>query len=337
MSGLFKKSADRIKEAESLCSLATIFLLDKEKGIKFINEWYSEFSNKYPKLLRTIKGILNKSGQKNVESIIAIEIYKEAILIDPENLYAQWQIINWLHQNGDDIAAYDFYISMKSHKIDKVDLINEIPILTSILIAVGQKEQGDIIFDNYLSDLIKEKDYKSVGLLFDLLIEEAININLEKINDFIALIQEYNGSILSEFSREGSFIQTLAKIFFLKSKNTFNDEKLREAFDWIKIANKLNPENKEFLDFYNEIERDLRESISWESIKSKEGFLSYLYRRLAHRFHPDLIKNKDSNEIHKQTEIMIEINKSKNNYEALRKICEKYAIDWLKYFQKYDK
>ena len=146
---------------------------------------------------------------------------------------------------------------------------------------------------------------------------------MDKINDYIDLIKNID---------DKSLMIDLAKNIALKAHSAINNDNLKEALFWINVAIGINPDNKDFLNLKKEIEQDLKEGNTWDSVKSADDFFRYLYRRLAHRFHPDLAKNDSDRDIN--TKIMSRINnaKSDNDLQELKKIAEEHAPDWVKYF-----
>jgi len=335
----------KLKKSESLCSLATLIILNLNEGLQLLQEGYPEIITKIKKknsilsedsaksissqFISKIKSFITteipieKNWKQSPEWYLAYEIYQEAALICPENSDPWWRIIEILHHEGRNNEAFAKYSAMPNQKIDEYDMIYTIPIIIGMLISVGRKKEatdlaGDILYKFSTAEKGSSKDAFLSALLW-----ESHYLTIDKINDYIDLIKNIDQSLMI----------ALAKNIVVNAHSAINDDNLKDALAWINIATEIHTDNQEFLNIKKEIEKDLKEGNTWDSIKSADDFSRYLYRRLAHRFHPDLAKN-DSERVEK-TKIMSKINKAKgdNNLQELKKIAQEHAPDWVKYFK----
>lgn len=333
------------KKSESLCSLATLIILDLDKGIVFLQEYFPEIIDKIrkknaklpEKLTKTISSQfiskiksfvfptipIEKDWTQGPEWYLAYEIYQEAILVCPENSDPWWRIIEILHRERRNEEAFVQYSAMPNQKIDECDMIYTTPAIVGMFISVGGKKEAVDLTQGILHKFSSTENNNSKDAFLSMLLGEAFYINIERINDYIDLIKEIDQSLLID----------LARNFSCNARSNINNDNLKEALEWIDTALRIDPANQEFINTKKEIEQDLNEGNTWDSIKSKDDFSRYLYRRLAHRFHPDLTKN--DNERIERTMIMSEINKarSENNLQELKKIAQEHASDWVKFFK----
>lgn len=335
----------KLKKSESLCTLARLIILDPGQGLRFLQEFHSGIITKIKKKntkppenlakkisSQFISGIksfitteipIEEGWKQEPEWYIALEVYKEAVLICPKNPNPRWQIIAILHRDGRNDEAFAQFSTMPNQKIDEFDMVSLTPNIVGMLVSVGRKKEANDMITGVLHKFLSGEKHDSKEMFLGLLLFETYYLTIEKINDFIDLIKNIDQSLITSLAKN---IANKARIFI-------NKDNLREALAWINVALDVHSENQEFLNIKKEIEQDLKEGNTWDSIKSEAEFFNYLYRRLAHRFHPDLAKN--DNERTKKTKIMSEINRARsdNNLGELKKIAREHASDWIKYFK----
>src|SRR3989339_336187 len=346
MSNFFSKYATnkKFKKSEALCSLATLIILNPNEGLRFLHEGYPEIitriQKKNTKFSEKPTGSISSQFISKMKSFITTEIpieknwkqgpewylaygtYQEAILTCPENSDPWWRIIEILHHEGRNDEAFAQYSAMPNQKIDEYDMVYTTPIIIGMLISVDKKVVANDLTMGVLYKFSANEKRNSKDAFLSALLCESHYLTIDKINDYIDLIIHIDQSLMTE----------LAKNIALKAHSAINNGNLKEALTWINVALEIHADNQEFLNIKKEIEQDLKEGNTWDSIKSVDDFFRYLYRRLAHRFHPDLAKNDSDRDIN--TKIMSRINKAKsdNDLQELKKIAKEYTPDWVRYF-----
>jgi len=338
----------RLEKASILYTLAVYIMINPEKGVSALQESYPEIIDKIIKkntlkssnliegissrFILKVKSLVTKfipveeGWNQGLGFYIAFEIFKEVILIYPENLRSWWKIIGILHRERRNDEAFSYYLKMPNQKIneDDMDVTWEVPIILGMLISVKKNKEAHDVLDDVLYKFFKNKNDSPKKLFFLRSLAWEINfLSKESIKDYIKLIRSIDKLIIPIIIKE-----IIVKVYVF-----INEENLNEALSWVNMGLEYDSNNRDCLNIKKEIEKDLKEGNAWDSMKSAEDFFRYLYRRLVHRFHPDLSKN--DNERIEKTKIMSEINraKSSNNLEELKKITQNHAPDWVKYFR----
>lgn len=332
----------KFKKSETLCTIASMIMLGMPDGFKFLNDYDPEimgeiakrkYNNGNTTLFSDFKYYIkstilseipiDEGWQHDPELYMALEIFREAVIVCPDNSNPSWRILEILYREGRNSEAILVYDGMVNHKIDEYDMINTTPNIIGMLISEGRSEEAKVIAENVINKVSVKDELISIEAFNSNLLWGISNIKIDKIRDYINLL----------LTLDSSHGPKIAEQIIYKIKPLTNDENFIEALDWVNIAIEIQPQNKNYLDLRKEIKELSVKLNEWSQIKTKEELMRYLFRRLAFKYHPDLAENEE-----KRTEnnkIMSEINiaRGSNNLNELKEIAKKYTPEWTKYYK----
>jgi len=279
----------RFKKSESLCNIADIILLGNlNKGIQLLGDTYPEIMNNIinkntdekdlPKNLSShifsnIRSLfigktisIEKGWKQSPETYIALQIYKEAALICPENPYPSWQVIKILHSEKRNKEAFTYYSKMPNYKINSFDIATTMPAAVCMLNLVDHEKEAIDITMGILSMFSDEKKNDSKKLFFELLLDDINCLRIDDLDKHIKFIENINPLLLEALAKKIAF-----NAFLISKDNP------KEGLAWIVVALSIDPDNQKFLSTKKEIEQDLKKKKTENTtqIKSNETYLFF--------------------------------------------------------------
>ncbi len=288
----------------------------------------------------------------------AFELYQQAIRICPENPMPYWPVISSLHLKKKDNEAFDLF--QKVRNLDHQEFLKFakkstsscftvpsvapnlailLPDTIGMLIVMDEISMAKEVFITELQNLrrgesVIEKENFKDGLAGEIIILSLAN-SKKLLNLLLDIALGEYLSVEEWQSYNDSCVEQLA----LRVRVLMREENLSEALAYIEftlpieITSTCRVSRDELLVVQKTINEEIRELKKWTIPRSDDDFLSFLFKRLAFKFHPDhAIDEKDRAE---KTKIMQEINRAKDEKSIvkLKNIVNRNMPEWSKYLR----